>query len=262
MPETAILIASFDKNRDLWKLFDFFFQKYWPECPYPIYLGANGQKYPADVPSDWKYINKGPDKSWSESMLHYAEAIPTETVLLLLDDYLLTGRPDVERIKQAVKYTSNEAVYVRLNPEPRPRKKWIPNRAFGELRYFDRYRASLKAAIWNKQFLINMLSLQLDPWTFELTVGAMRPNREKLFLGAFDPMLPNRHCVESGKYTYWLPDFLEEEGCTLRLNPDRPVLSWDEYVKMFGRAGKVKRRIVEKIPSRLYYLYQKLKRDV
>ncbi|MDZ7793220.1 MAG: hypothetical protein U5P10_05855 [Spirochaetia bacterium] len=262
MSTTSILIASFDKNRDLWPLFDFFFQKYWPDCPYQIYLGANGKAYPEAVPGKLEDIHKGPDNSWSESMLEYMQEIPTDTVLLMLDDYILTGKPRTSEIANAVEYAAEQAVYVRLNPEPRPRTQWKQDPVFGELRYFDRYRASLKAAVWNTRFLLDMLSMKLDPWTFELSVGAKKEHRKLLFLSAFEQLLPNRHCVEAGKYTYWLPEYLKQERYDRPLHPDRPVLSYQDYQQLFGKAGKLKRKIVELLPARLYYYYQKLKRDV
>ena len=262
MNNTSVLIASFDKNRDIWPLFAYFFQKYWPECPYQVYLGANGEDCSEYVPDAWQYINKGPDLSWSKSMREYVEAIPTDTLLLMLDDYLLIGTPEEGKIMQAVEYASHEAVYVRLNPEPRPRKKWKNNSAFGVLRYFDRYRASLKAAVWNKDYLKHVLDLDLDPWTFELTIGEKIEFRNRLFLGAYSFLLPNRHCVESGKYTYWILDFLESEGYTGNLVGNRGILSVEDYTQMFGRLGKLKGKLVDIIPARLYYIYRKCKRTI
>ena len=258
MNNTSVLIASFDKNRDIWPLFAYFFQKYWPECPYQVYLGANGENYSESVPEKWNYINKGPDVSWSRSMLEYVEDIPTDTVLLMLDDYLLTGLPSESEIDKAVQYASLDAVYVRLNPEPRPRIRWKKTPDFGVLRYFDRYRASLKAAVWNKHFLKKMLLLELDPWTFELTVGEKTEHRDLLFLSAFEYLLPNRHCVESGKFTYWLTDFLKEEGYSEKLSSERSVLSPAEYTEMFGKLGKLKGALVDLLPARFYYYYKKL----
>jgi len=42
--EMAILFSSMDKNFDIWPITGHFFSKYWPDCPFEMYLGANGEE--------------------------------------------------------------------------------------------------------------------------------------------------------------------------------------------------------------------------
>ncbi len=39
--ELAILVCSCDKYADVWEPFFKLFFKFWPDCPYPIYLLSN-----------------------------------------------------------------------------------------------------------------------------------------------------------------------------------------------------------------------------
>ena len=41
----AILVLSCDKNCDLWPPFFSFYQKYWKDCNYNVYLGTNFLKF-------------------------------------------------------------------------------------------------------------------------------------------------------------------------------------------------------------------------
>ena len=43
--DPAILVVSFDAYQDLWPVFFQAFFKYWPDCPYRVYLGANTATY-------------------------------------------------------------------------------------------------------------------------------------------------------------------------------------------------------------------------
>jgi len=41
--DTCVLIASCDAYSDAWAPFFALMKKYWPDCPYPIYLISNYQ---------------------------------------------------------------------------------------------------------------------------------------------------------------------------------------------------------------------------
>jgi hypothetical protein len=46
LPDASILVVSCDGYQDLWKPFFSCFLKYWPDCPFPVYLGSNNLTYP------------------------------------------------------------------------------------------------------------------------------------------------------------------------------------------------------------------------
>ena len=39
--DCSILVVSCDRYRDLWTPFFTLFQRYWPDCDMPVYLGTN-----------------------------------------------------------------------------------------------------------------------------------------------------------------------------------------------------------------------------
>jgi hypothetical protein len=46
--DISVLVVSCDAYQDLWKPFFSCFFKFWPDCPFPVYLGANFKKYEDD----------------------------------------------------------------------------------------------------------------------------------------------------------------------------------------------------------------------
>jgi len=221
---TAMLIASFSGNSDVWRIFDFFLKKRWPEMPYDIYLGANGDDKASDVPDGWRYLNLGPDVSWAESMRQYLAAIPTESVFLMLDDFLLDGAPDTEAIAAAAGLVEGgEADYVILHAKRSPGKP-IDGR-FARVRKYDDSLTTLKPEIWNKAFFTSLLGLGLDPWEFERKAYLFTEARQGKFVAVRTDAVPIRHCLEKGRYQPWLAEYLLAEGYSGALDPKRPVLT-------------------------------------
>ena len=61
----AIVVSSCDKFFDAWRPFAFFFRKFWPDCPFPVYLIVNR----LHARSNWvRAINVGKDKGWASNM--------------------------------------------------------------------------------------------------------------------------------------------------------------------------------------------------
>ena len=46
--QSAVLILSCDKYADIWTTFFAFFFKYWPDCPFTIYLASNEKQFEHD----------------------------------------------------------------------------------------------------------------------------------------------------------------------------------------------------------------------
>lgn len=199
----SILISSHSRAFDLWHITHFFFKKNWPDCPYPIYLGANGVNRIEYCPKDWIYINKGEDVSWSKSLKDYLDSIPTDYILLLLDDFVLLRPVNQESIDDAFKFlVKNDGVMLRLVPNPKG--SIYVNKKFSLIDVKNRvpYITSLQAAIWKKSFLIELLKYDYNPWEFEIKAGKT-PECLKYYNKLFvsnTPLLHYKHYVEKGKF--------------------------------------------------------------
>jgi hypothetical protein len=43
MKNVDLSILSYDRNSDLWVNYFVLFNKFWPDCPFPVYLQTNSQ---------------------------------------------------------------------------------------------------------------------------------------------------------------------------------------------------------------------------
>ena len=164
--ETALLVVSCDRYRDLWVPFFTLLFRYWPDCPYPVFLGSNDETYPDRrvVP-----LAVGADVDWSTNLKRMLERIPLEGILLLQEDFLIDRRVDTERTRGLIGYAAAKgAACLRLMPIPGPDNPCADHPEIGEIRKGAEYRVSLQAAWWRKENLAAVLAAGESPWQFEV----------------------------------------------------------------------------------------------
>lgn len=173
MNKTAVLISSCDNYQDLWEPFFTLFFRYWPDCPYPVYLGTNHLIY--DHPRV-KTIGVGDDTDWSSSFRCTLEQIPCPYVIVMIEDFLPTKSVDTAKIDRLITYMEAKgAGCLRLFPCPGPDLLCLDNPEVGGISKGADYRLSLQAAIWNKQTLLELLREGESAWELELN-GTKRTN--------------------------------------------------------------------------------------
>lgn len=226
----SILICSHSKAADLWSITHYFFQKYWSNCSFPVYLGANGENKQDQCPNQWHYINKGLDETWSKSVLSYLDAIPTRYVILWLDDFIPLKPIEQSFIDEAVNFVkNNHPVMLRLTPNPKG--DILFNTLFDKIDVKNKvpYVTSLQIAIWDKSFLMSLLSYGFTPWEFEIKAGKVLESMKYSddFYCASRAFIDYTHYVEKGKLYPFIYELLSDENITLP-NLDRHVLSQKE----------------------------------
>ncbi len=176
----SVLVVSCDKYQDLWAPFFTLLFRYWPDCPYQIYLCANTIPY-ADPRV--KTILIGADTTWSANLKRCLEQFPTDYFILLQEDFLFTKPVNTQRIRELVGYLrGRKGACLRLFPSPPPEKKMRDNPDVGELLKGASYRVSLQAAIWERDALYDLLKEDESPWELE-NFGSKRSDlSDSLFL--------------------------------------------------------------------------------
>lgn len=164
--EVAVLVASCDAYCDLWGPFFELFRRYWPDCPYPVYLGSNFLTCarPGVGP-----LTVGDDVDWSTGFAEMLRRVEEPHVLVLLEDFLLSAPADTARIGRLLGYmTARAAACIRLMPVPGAP---APAPDFGDAGDLPRgmpYRMSLQAAIWRRDVLLGLLRPGESAWQLEL----------------------------------------------------------------------------------------------
>lgn len=176
----CVFIVSCDKYSDLWNPFFTLFFRYWPDCPYPVYLASNHKTY--DHPKVIG-LKTGDDVSWSFNTREALKQLEEPCCILFQEDFLLQRSVDTKRVDFLSEYmTNHEAACLRLYPSPPPDCPFDEDQKIGLLSKGSAYRVSLQTAIWDVAVLINLLNVDESPWELE-SAGSVRSNAlEKPFL--------------------------------------------------------------------------------
>jgi len=228
--DVTVLVVSCDKYSDLWPVFFELFFRYWPDCPYQLALGSNFKTFDD---SRVKAIPIGEDVSWADSLKKMLTRVGSQYVLLLLDDFLLRKTVRTDEIRTRFKILHNRrGVYLRLRPAPPPDKA-VPACPFGEIGFGAPYRASLQAAIWNKETLASLLHPGESPWEMEL-LGSRRSDSIPGFYSVWQPLIVYRHAIERGVWLRYAVRICRKEAINVD-STRRPVMSTAMALKRWIR---------------------------
>ena len=202
-PSCAIVVSSFDGNQDLWRPFFTLFFRYWPDCPFPVYLISNEQRY---LDARVTPLAMGPEKNWAHMTKRALESIPESYIIWLLEDFFFEKPIDTTRIHALIAYLQkNSAATMRLFPSPPPDGAIDTAFGVGEVSRTADYRASLSAGLWDKAIFLALINDGESPWQME-TEGTERSRAlSQKFFSVIEPAL---HYLERGAIVRgkWLPD--------------------------------------------------------
>lgn len=222
---TAILVVSCDRYRDVWGPFFTLFWRYWPDCPYPVYLGANQEVYPDPKVQT---ILVGPDLKWSPGLLKMLRDLPRPDLLYLQEDFLLSGPVDTAWVKDLIAYAkAKKAGCLRLMPIPGASHPCPDRDDVGELPKGSQYRVSMQAAWWEKRVLSSLIQEQEPMVQFEVQASRRSVELPEAFLslreGKGYPLNYFTTAVVRGRWEPAAVRFCRREGIRVDLQA-RPML--------------------------------------
>lgn len=229
--DLAVVVLSCDKYGDVWNPFFTLFFRYWPDCPFDIFLVTNFLSY--NDPRV-KTISVGEDVDWSTNVRAALQKIPHRYLMILMEDYLLTTQVDTVAIGRLLDYMRNHQTgYLRLFPSPGPARvtDMVDDLEIGVIEPGEPYRVSLQAAIWDKQIVEELIVIGESAWDFEIqgTERSSRLNSPFLSIArsAFDRLPFSYFCTGVVK-GYWLReavDLCRRQGIIIDTRA-RPVEPW------------------------------------
>ena len=231
--DVAILVISWDGFHDIWPPFFHCFFKYWPDCPYPVYLGTNTIEF-----SDNRVVPLliGPDKDYSSNLIAMLDKISQKWVITWIDDFLLSGHIDTERFDRVIRLAQDhEAGYLKLITGTSTQVVLDGhNQDFGEIPKRTPYRVSMTVGLWRKNVLQQILRPGETAWDIELLGNERSFEIEDKFLCLVGkPLVPFVHGIRQGKWTINAVKFFRQEGLEEYIE-SRPVQSlwWRIYPKI------------------------------
>jgi hypothetical protein len=162
----AIVVSSCDSFFDAWRPFVFFLRKYWPDCPFPIFLIVNRLRIRSSIVQP---ISVGPDRGWASNMITTLASIPQPYILYFQEDYFLNGPVDNERLAQdfAYAFDNNAASFCfHARGQLEPNFEHLNDR-FVVVPHDSDGRTLLQATLWNNTVLQATLRPGETAWNME-----------------------------------------------------------------------------------------------
>lgn len=164
--DCTVLVCSCDKYSDLHGPFITLFRKFWPDCPFEVVLVTETI---AGGGFD-RAILAGPGGNWASRLSFALGGIQTPYILMLCDDYLLSGNVDtglvLRRLSQAKEFG---AANLRMipNPKPTPANSSPATHGLLEYRKGSAYCIATQAGFWERGFLSAITAGKGSIWEFE-----------------------------------------------------------------------------------------------
>lgn len=240
--KTAILITSCDAFEDCWGPYAHGLHKYWPDCPFPVFLITNDKTF--SDPSI-KSLRIKPDRGWARNLRHAMDAVDAEILLYTHEDFWLSAPVDTAEILDFVGHVAaDRADYIRLYPAPAPDEPFAADPRLGVLADNAPYRTSLQAALWRKSVLQDLLRDDESCWGFELD-GTPRSRRYAERFLCVQPRIavPGRNhpiglhyvctAINKGRWATEAVQYAKREGLAIDFS-NRPLETWwDDAMRLY-----------------------------
>ena len=235
----AVMVISCDKYQDLWDPFVHLFWKFWPDCPFKVYLGTNEVDY---QDSRISVLKIGKDASWADGVKKMIERVDEPYILTILEDFLIARAINSDLIASALSLVRKEDISCfRLQSFTMPRMQ-RSRRFRGESEVFqilpqDEYCVNAGIAIWKKETLLQLLKPGYSAWDFEVKNSSQCHGDGRLpgvFVTADKPQISIRQAVIQGK---WLPStlrFCRRNGIALN-RTNRKTMSAKEVLWQYSK---------------------------
>ena len=164
--DCTFLVASCDAYADVLALFEAFFAKFWPACPFDRVLVTESPRERLGLFTRQVACGKG--RNWSDMLVEALDTITTPWVVLMMDDYFLSANVDtahfMRRLEDAKRH---EAAFLRLIPSPDTFNPFGADTTLGAYRPNTAYCVSCQVSIWAKDFIRRIASQTTSAWEFE-----------------------------------------------------------------------------------------------
>lgn len=165
MKPMKIIVLTCNGHKFLVPIFMHFYKKYWPDNPYQTEIVTETDRLDGTV----FYAGK---VSWSNALINYLKQSKEDKFLLILEDYIIKNTIDTKRIERAESLCKGNVGCVRLyTPDIYFTRHAVHTdicEDFKEYPLDKPFSVSLQIAIWQKQFLLDILRDGENPWQFEV----------------------------------------------------------------------------------------------
>jgi hypothetical protein len=240
-PSVAVLICGSDSRRDVLERVLPSLIKYWPDCPYPIYVGLNTNH--SFGPNITTLVAK--PSEWRQECAEQVAQMSETHLILVLDDFLFQEPVDQNRLSKLLSAALDSNLpYLRLMPLGRSilerLANLVPTRSKVEIRAIKDGRpfySGLQIAIWNKAHLLTMLQSRGSIWDFE---HKRKPGVIHYAITGRPPIIYS-HLVEKGRWLPYAQSLLRKAGLPADLGT-RSI--WSKWMTLRLMLDKVRFHVI------------------
>lgn len=164
----SVLINSCDEYEEAWVPFFSLFNKFWPDCPFQLYLATQSKTIEGWNVETIHTIGG----TWSERINRALKAINTPYVLLFLEDYFLQAPVKSEELYKYLAFIQQDrnvgAFYFnRIEGFLIPSEKYPGMYDMNKTNQIA-YHLNCQVALWDKSILEEATRRPMSPWEFEI----------------------------------------------------------------------------------------------
>jgi hypothetical protein len=248
----AVVVSSCDAYADVWPAFFTLFFRYWPDCPFPVYLIANRARF--DHPRVTT-LAIDPDRRWATNLRLALERVPCRRVLYFQEDYFLDQPVRTAKIAEWLQYMdARQAGYLRLLAAPGPEMPSADGRSdIGEIPPDSLWRTSLQAAFWDADLLRSLLRDGESGWDMEVKGRARAAVLPGPFLSVRRVPRADRAlsylftAVVSGLWIREVRPLLRREGIEVDFAARRLETRWEWLRRHFWNMAEWRRPVIRRL---------------
>lgn len=191
------MVSSFDGFADLWEPFFTLLFRYWPDCPYQIYLISNYQRY--DHPRVTT-LAIGADGKWANNLFAALDRILAAHIIYMQDDFFLTKRVNTSKIQALLAHARrNNIACIHLFPGSGPDMPY-DEPGLGMMSSRRDYRISLQAVLWNVRALKLFMKKDESGWDMEIQGTERSRHSDGIFLSVKEAVVDYTEGLTKGKW--------------------------------------------------------------
>lgn len=178
---------------------------------------------------DITYLNyTGEIKGWSKYVSDYLSELTDDQIIFALDDYLISGPIDGVKWQSALAYM----VFGKID---------CMKLCYATPEENEEYPVTTQYSIWNRKYLIELLSYINTPWEFEINGSQIFKDTKKVFM--HQPCIPyfTNSCISARWEGVRLDGLNDEDRIAVR------SLSESHKIVVFGGSGFLGTALIERL---------------
>lgn len=229
----AIVGIFWDGYYDLWEDFLELKERYWPNCPYPLYIVNQSKRLQFDKQYDVTVINAGGDAEYSRKVQVALQTIHADFFLLLLDDFFFSEKLEGAVLNKQISFMKDNDLLYYSMPLKEFANTWRGSAYKGQkgilnMRKSAEYTVCCQPAIWERSFLNKCIGDgNYNAWVFEGIYVKSKDAHSNSFLCHckvdVNNILSLRHGALQGKMLPSTTSYFKKAGYKMRNT--RPDLS-------------------------------------